>query len=293
VRPAQITIMAASPSRVRARHAPFARCTAPEPLSLWIEVQPRVSSRSRPVPCSAIRFQALLGSVGGRDLLGSRGIPAQQRAGPCRAPRSRAAASEVDTPPGPGAAPLWGFCGDLGLRGCVRHHGMPALPGIFAGKVGCSAFTEPVWPENDRPAEKRKVDSSILSLTTLLTSGNVPLVTIRMQIVKLLVSFISADGRQFRTSSQVTGLHAGAGTSDRALAPGRRGCRVQIRAPDEWPPTTVRRTASPRPVTQKNWILRKRRCADQRPLSRLTGVAGDRSKVVAWMPESCGCACGS
>jgi len=45
---------------------------------------------------------------------------------------------------------------------------MPALPGVFAGEAGCSAVTEPVGPENDRPAEKRKVDSSILSLTTIL-----------------------------------------------------------------------------------------------------------------------------
>jgi len=43
---------------------------------------------------------------------------------------------------------------------------MPALPGVFAGEAGWSAVTEPVAPENDKPPEKRKVDSSILSLTT-------------------------------------------------------------------------------------------------------------------------------
>ena len=88
---------------------------------------------------------------------GRAGIPAQQSAGPCRVERSRAAASGAGGPPGPGAGRLWGFCGDLGLRGCFRHHGMPALPGVFAGKAGCSAVTEPVWPENDKPPEKRKV----------------------------------------------------------------------------------------------------------------------------------------
>ena len=69
------------------------------------------------------------------------------------------------TPFSLGAGRLWVF-GDLGLRGRFRHHGMPALRGIFAAKAGCSAVTEPMGPGNDRPAEKRKVDSSILSLTT-------------------------------------------------------------------------------------------------------------------------------
>jgi hypothetical protein len=49
---------------------------------------------------------------------------------------------------------------------------MPALPGVFAGKAGCSAVTEPVGLESDKPPEKRKVDSSILSLTTGSSEAN-------------------------------------------------------------------------------------------------------------------------
>jgi hypothetical protein len=46
-----------------------------------------------------------------------------------------------------------GLCGDLGLTGYVRRHGMPAPLGVFTGKAGCSAVTEPVRPENGRAAE--------------------------------------------------------------------------------------------------------------------------------------------
>jgi len=42
---------------------------------------------------------------------------------------------------------------------------------------------------DDRPSEMRKVDSSILSLTTHLTSGNVFSVTMCMRIVTFVVSF--------------------------------------------------------------------------------------------------------
>ena len=51
--------------------------------------------------------------------------------------------------------------------------------GVFPGK--CS--------QDDRAPEKRKGDSSILSLTTHLTSGNVLSVTMWMRIVTLVVSF--------------------------------------------------------------------------------------------------------
>jgi len=51
---------------------------------------------------------------------------------------------------------------------------MPTLPGVFAGEAGCSAFAEPVGRENDRPAEKRKVNSSILSLTTTWEASRQP-----------------------------------------------------------------------------------------------------------------------
>jgi hypothetical protein len=37
--------------------------------SLWIGVQPQVSRRSHPVPCSAIRFQALLALASNTHLL--------------------------------------------------------------------------------------------------------------------------------------------------------------------------------------------------------------------------------
>ena len=47
---------------------------------------------------------------------GRAGISAQQGAGPCRAARSRPAASKAAGSLGPGADQLWVFCGDLGLR---------------------------------------------------------------------------------------------------------------------------------------------------------------------------------
>ena len=147
--------LAASRSSVAASHcrrAPFSYHTArhrPPATRAGYTVTPHSNSTTTAV------------AAGGRT-----GIPAQQSAGPCRAARSLAAASGAGGPPGPGAGRLWVSCGDLGLRGCFRHHGMPALPGVFAGGAGCSAVTEPVGRRTISPPEKRKVDSSILSLTT-------------------------------------------------------------------------------------------------------------------------------
>src|ERR1039458_3777092 len=79
---------------------------------------------------------------------------------------ARAAGGGAAGPVGRGASRLWDFCGDLGLRGCFQHHDKPALPGDFAGEASCSAITEAGGPENDRPAEKRKVGGSTPPLTT-------------------------------------------------------------------------------------------------------------------------------
>ena len=68
VRTAQNTIFTDTPRRRQAAAPDKVHDTGAR--SLWIGVQPQVSRRSHPVPCSAIRFQALLPA----DLRGTEGI---------------------------------------------------------------------------------------------------------------------------------------------------------------------------------------------------------------------------
>src|SRR5271165_7497348 len=83
---------------------------------------------------------------------------------------------------------------------------MPALPGVFAGEAGWSAVTEPVGPENDRPSEKRKVDSSILSLTTTLRTISQPSYLRRQQEERDSHGARGADEIQDQHKSNTTGL---------------------------------------------------------------------------------------
>src|SRR4029077_15231817 len=66
----------------------------------------------------------------------------------------------------PRSGPVVGFLWGSWAEEMLPPPWLPALPGVFAGEVGCSVITEPMSWESDKPPEKRKVGSSTLPLTT-------------------------------------------------------------------------------------------------------------------------------